>query len=114
MKFTSYQQFKNATDEELIDNDPDEYTDEEFITMMMWFKKLYQEMANDEDLIGMSADSIWWYGLDNKYILNKVIAKSSSEFNINGKTIKGREIITYPEFSIIKEDGKNNFYRIFK
>ena len=50
--------------------------------------------------------------LDNENILNKIISESPGKFVIDGKQISGREIITYPEFSIIKEEGKNNFYRI--
>ena len=114
MKFTSYEQVKNATDEELKTINIDDYNDEEEAQLTTWLMKAHQDLALSEGLTNLTKEEIWWYNLDNKYLLNKVINESPDTFIINGSTIKGREIITYPEFSIIKEDGKNNFYRIFK
>ncbi len=115
-KITTYEEFKNLSESELLEIDPDDYTDEENIQRSFWYKRLEQELAFNKfgKLTDLQDEDIWWLGLNNKYILNKVISELPEEFIIDGKTIKGREIITRDDYFIIKEDGKNNFYRIEK
>ena len=116
MKFTTYEQFKNATEDELLDICIDDYTDEEAINLSLWFMRLKQEDAFEHlgVLDNLTKEEVIWLGLNNKYILNKVISESAEEFNIDGKIIKGREIITRDKYSIIQEDNTNNFYKIEK
>lgn len=118
MKFTTYEQFKNAfkIDENLLDIDPEDYTDEELVNISLWFMRLKQEDAFEHlgTLNNLTKEEIIWFGLNNKYMLNNVISEDPTKFNIDGKIIKGREIITRDEYSIVQEDGKNNFYRIEK
>lgn len=112
MKYTSYKQIREATGEELCAINPDDYTDEELWQVQKWMFQAKQEFIPVEELIGMSESAAEKLGLCNENILNKVINESPDEFTINGKKILGIEIITYPEFSIVKEYGKNNYYRI--
>lgn len=112
MKFTSYKQIREATGRELCSIDIDEYSDEEFEQVQRWLIQMKQEFTSADDLINMEDSTVSLLSLDNENILNKVISESPGKFVIDGKQIFGKEIITYPEFSIIKEEGKNNFYRI--
>ena len=114
MKFTTYEEFRNATEEELLDIDPEDYTDEENRQISLWFIRAKQEdaFAKLGSLDNLTNEEIVWLGLDNDHILNNIISEAPENFSINGKTIKGRVIITRENYSIIKEDGKNNFYRI--
>jgi len=112
MKYTSYNQIREATGKELCAIDPDDYTDEEHLQIIRWLIQAEQEFTPAEKLIGITTEDASLLGLDNKNIINKVISESSEEFIVGGKKIMGKEVITYPEFSIVKEDGKNNYYRI--
>ena len=73
-----------------------------------------QESLNDEELLNLTESEITMYGLNNKNIINNIINESDEVYLINEHKIIGNCIITYPEFKIIKEKNKNNFYRILK
>lgn len=116
-KLTTYQEvkeyyLKNIIDENLIDID--NYTDEENEQITRWLIQAGQEVLTDEELLNLTDDEVSLIGLNNKNIMLNVIKEESENFNIDGKIIVGKCIIDYPEFKIIKEDNKNNFYRIMK
>ena len=112
MKYTSYKQVREATLGELCDIDPDDYTDEELWQVQKWMIQAQQEAVSPENLIGMTSEDVELLGLDNENLMNCVIGEAAEEFTIDGKKIIGRKIIDYPEFSIVKADDKNDYYRI--
>lgn len=112
MKFDTYKKVRDASMEELLKIDPDDYTDEEYKQLQLWLIQAEQEAIPKEHLLDMSDEEVALHGFDNPNVLNKVVGESSTVFSIDGKKIVGQEIITWPEFSIVKEDGKSNFYRI--
>lgn len=115
-KLTTYSEVKECClkdlEEDLINID--DYTDEEFEQIIKWIIQVKQEVLTDEELLNLTDDEVSLIGLNNKNIMLNVIKEESENFNINGKIIVGKCIIDYPEFKIIKEDNKNNFYRIMK
>lgn len=121
MKYSSYEDFKKALAEsveknEIFDTGIDENTDEEDRIISFWFIRAHRELMfehNQNMLEDLSALDVRLMGLDNPLIMN-VITEETEEHCVNGRTVKGRKIIDSEESYIIKEDGKNNYYRIMK
>ena len=109
---TSYEQVKTLC-KDFYDFDIDEYTDEELEQISRWLVQAKQEALPDK-LENLTNEEISWYNFDNENFLCKVINEEGETFLIDNKKIIGLCIIDYPEFKIIKEKDKNNFYRIMK
>ncbi len=108
VKFTTYEQFKAASDQERDSIDPFDYTSEENSIIADWFRRLEMETTfeqNNEKLIGLSDEEVSWLGLNQHDSSKKSLA-------VDG--IIGEKIIDRKEYFIIKEEGKNGFYRIIK
>ena len=121
MKYATYEDFKKALSEsvekdEIFDADIDENTDEEDRIISRWFIQAHRELMfenNQNILKDLSALDVRLMGLDNPLIMN-VITEETEEHCINGRIVRGKKIIDSDESYIIKEDGKNNYYRIMK
>lgn len=109
-KIPSYQEFKQLFNDKniYIDFDIDAYTDEELNQFSNWFAEMQHESL-PLYMENLSKKDIFKYNLVNK---NKLINENIQEYYINKKKILGKCVVVYPEFSIIKEENKNNFYRI--
>ena len=121
MKFATYEDFKQALSEsvekdEIFDAGIDENTDEEDRIVSRWFTQAHRELMfehNQNILEDLSALDVRLMGLDNPLIVN-IITEETKEHCINDRIVRGRKIIDSDESYIIKEDGKNNYYRIMK
>lgn len=109
-KISSYEEFKHLFDDKdvYIDFDIDAYTDEELKQIDIWFAEIQHENLPNK-LENLNEADIYNYNLVSK---NDIINEDKKEFFIDNKKILGKYIVIYPEFSIIKEENKNNFYRI--
>lgn len=117
MKFTTYEQFKNTSDEELSDIDPEDYTDSEFIQLRKWLKQLEQELEFDENdgcLMNLDEESIKFLCLDNEFFYDSILTENLERYFFKGNMIIGRKVFDGPDYVIVRENGKNNFYRIMK
>ena len=113
-KLTSYKEVKEHCYNNIGGISIDDYTDEENIQISKWIIQAMQESLENEELLNLTESEIKQYGLNNKNILNDIVNESEEIYLINEQKIIGNCIINYPEFKIIKEKNKNNFYRIFK
>lgn len=113
-KLTSYKEVKEYCYNNIGGISIDDYTDEENIQISKWLIQAMQESLLDEELLNLTESEIAMYNLNNKHIINDIVNESEEIYLINEQKIIGNCIINYPEFKIIKEKNKNNFYRIFK
>ena len=112
-KLTSYKEVKEHCYNNIGGISIDDYTDEENIQISKWIIQAMQESLENEELLNLTESEIKQYGLNNKNILNDIVNESEETYLINEQKIIGNCIINYPEFKIIKEKNKNNFYKIF-
>lgn len=111
MKFTSYRQLKNASQEDLSTLNIDDYTADELTQLETWLTEAELEtLFESQDCIsGLTAAEKKWLKL-NDYVISETTENTS--FTINGKTIKGKIVASYPEFCIIKENSNDRYFKV--
>lgn len=111
MKFTSYGQLKNASQEELETLKIDDYSDDELKQVETWLTEAELEtLFESEDCIsGLSVTEKKWLRLNDE-----VISESAEDITIdlNGKSICGKVAVRYPEFYIIKEVSTGRYFKV--
>lgn len=113
MKFTSYGQLKNASREELETLNIDDYSDDELKQVETWLTEAELEtLFESRDCIsGLSATEKKWLRLNDE-----VISESAEDIivDLDGKSIRGKVVVSYSEFYIIKEDSTGRYFKVDK
>jgi len=107
MKYTSYKQIKEATEEELKKIDPEDYTDEELMQIQRWLTKASLELIPEDRLIGLNEIDKMLLGLKHSNVIGESMEYTTKDGIIDCCIVK-----EYPEFSIVQKNGTNDFYRI--
>ena len=111
MKFTSYGQLKNASREELETLNIDDYSDDELKQVETWLTEAELEtLFESRDCISdLSATEKKWLGLNDEVITE---AAKDITVDLNGKSIRGKMAVSYPEFYIIKEGSTGRYFKV--